>query len=121
MCKNLNGFCFGGDTAQTIASGVGFRFQDVSRLFHDYFMAGAVSKNIQVPKIWSLSQNYRTHSGILRLSGSLLSLVFELFPNSIDRVKKELGALYDGETPLFITKTNQDLASQLFGESTSTG
>lgn len=33
VCSNTNGFIFAGDTAQTIARGVGFRFDDIRSFF----------------------------------------------------------------------------------------
>ncbi|CAI5459961.1 unnamed protein product [Closterium sp. Yama58-4] len=57
LCSNVaTGFFFAGDTAQTIARGVDFRFQDVRRLFYELFLgkgavasvAGGVERNEEV-------------------------------------------------------------------------
>lgn len=105
ICKNNEGFVFGGDTAQTIASGVGFRFQDVQDLFYSYYLE---SSKDQMPSVWCLTQNYRTHSGILRLSGSVLDLMFQMFPLAVDKVASEKGAIFNGNLPVFIIKKYED-------------
>jgi superfamily I DNA/RNA helicase len=84
LCSNSDGFCFGGDTAQTIASGVGFRFQDLRALFYDRFIEKDKTKHI--PPISFLTQNYRSHSGILQLGNSVLELLFDRFPESVDKI-----------------------------------
>ncbi|CAI5990433.1 unnamed protein product [Closterium sp. NIES-64] len=43
LCANTSdGFVFAGDTAQTIARGVDFRFQDIRRLFYELFLGRKV-------------------------------------------------------------------------------
>jgi hypothetical protein len=60
-------------------------------------------------------QNYRTHSGILKLGSSVLEMLFNHFPNSIDKVPAENGALFIGETPIFVEQSHQNLTENLFG------
>lgn len=45
-----------GDTAQTIARGVGFRFTDIKDIFH--------SLGRTVPETYTLIHNYRSHRGV---------------------------------------------------------
>jgi hypothetical protein len=58
-----------GDTAQTIARGLSFRFSDLRSLFHL-----AAENNVtgaKAPKeIYKLVNNYRTHSGVLNLANA---------------------------------------------------
>ena len=112
ICKNKTGFVFGGDTAQTIAQGVGFRFQDVRYLFYEHFLQGTADG---LPKVWQLKQNFRTHSGILALSNTLIEKIFEFFPNTVDKVESETGALFQGARPWFIEDSTDGLAKVLFG------
>jgi superfamily I DNA/RNA helicase len=49
---NKNVF-FCGDTAQTIAKGVGFRFYDLKRIFEN--------KKVTIPNVVQLTKNYRSH------------------------------------------------------------
>ena len=83
-----------GDTAQTIARGLAFRFEDLRSLFHsaaaDVGAARAVSSaggpvsasalllKVEVPEErLVLTVNHRTHSGILGLANGVVDLVRE--------------------------------------------
>ncbi|KAI8900130.1 hypothetical protein BC833DRAFT_311271 [Globomyces pollinis-pini] len=117
VCFNKNGFVFAGDTAQTISSGVGFRFEDVRKLFYEHFLDSTV---VNLPQIWYLTQNYRTHSGILKLSSTLVDLMVHFFPNAVDKVEAENGALIEGNLPSFLVgSSREDLFVQLFGAENS--
>jgi tetratricopeptide (TPR) repeat protein len=112
ICRNKDGFIFGGDTAQCVSSGVGFRFEDIRRLFYEYFL-NKESKDL--PEIFHLTQNYRTHSGILKLSSDIIELILKIFPDSIDRVNTDQGAIIYGVAPsIFIEKSTVRLLEQLF-------
>ena len=80
---------FTGDTCQTIARGVGFRFEDLTTMFYQLGAAqraalqargqrvedlprGAV---VAVPEVSKLTVNYRTHNGILGAASQLVSLL----------------------------------------------
>ena len=86
---------FAGDTAQAIAEGVGFRFQDLRAMFHDFFMP------IEPPIIMELTQNFRSHGRILDLATSVIRLLELFFPTSIDKLRKEKSAL-DGLKPILV-------------------
>ncbi|KAL0302223.1 UNVERIFIED_CONTAM: Helicase SEN1, partial [Sesamum angustifolium] len=78
ICKNVDeGFVFSGDTAQTIARGIDF----------------------------SLSQNFRTHTGVLRLAQSVIDLICHFFPQSIDVLAPETSLIY-GESPVVFEPGN---------------
>ncbi|XP_034201217.1 TPR and ankyrin repeat-containing protein 1-like [Prunus dulcis] len=71
MCINNTeeGFIFSGDTAQTIARGIDFRFQDLRHLFHKKFVSESRSNKLEerkekgkLSKIFHLTQNFRTHA-----------------------------------------------------------
>eukprot|EP01048_Picozoa_sp_COSAG05_P007464 COSAG05_NODE_527_length_8917_cov_523.108415_2_plen_2332_part_00 len=64
VCDNPNDVLLAGDTCQTIARGVGFRFQDLRSMFHEFKKGD--SRIQQVPQLTALTTNYRTHNGILR-------------------------------------------------------
>ncbi|KAL2892242.1 TPR and ankyrin repeat-containing protein 1 [Bienertia sinuspersici] len=122
ICKNVDeGFVFAGDTAQTIARGVNFRFQDIKCLFYKEFLHGRKNKGIISP-ILHLSQNFRTHVGVLNLAHSVIELIYHFFPKTIDILNPETSLLC-GELPILldcgihedaITKIFQDKGS--FGE-----
>ena len=142
MCTDPNMLFFTGDTAQTIAKGVGFRFKDVTTLFSllKREMEGASMASVAaakkasssllpyqpppvsaalivVPKLEQLSHNYRTHSGILNMAFSVIAVLRRLFPYSIDVLEQERG-LFQGMRPKLVLSTEStDLAALLAGSS----
>ena len=107
VCKEK--LMFSGDTAQTIAKGVGFRFCDIETLFQEAELAK--------PAINHLTMNFRTHNQVLAMANSIVSLLETLFPQTIDKMAKET-SLIDGPTPMIIPKNDfNDLFYFLFGVS----
>ena len=90
---------FSGDTAQTIAKGVGFRFFDLKSVFtrQNY----ETQQSFQVPKVLQLAKNFRSHAKILDLANSVVNLLELLFPKTIDRLLKEKSDV-DGPKPILI-------------------
>lgn len=71
---------YAGDTAQTIAKGLSFRFKDVQSLYYDAANslaalepAGAARTvpTVEMPALEQLGVNYRSHSGILRIANTV--------------------------------------------------
>ncbi|KAI3840236.1 hypothetical protein MKW92_032638 [Papaver armeniacum] len=127
MCQNFEaGFAFSGDTAQTIARGIDFRFQDIRSLFYNEFISeprtdftGKAKE--KVSDYFQLSQNFRTHAGILKLSQSIIELLYHFFPLSIDSLRPENSLIY-GEAPVLLESVNDENAIvTIFGNSGSTG
>ena len=100
------GVFYSGDTAQTIAKGVGFRFCDLKSLFnpklHDY------SLQLKSPAIKHLTINFRSHNNILQLANSIVSSIEILFPKTIDRMKKEISDL-SGPKPMILPSSDEEL------------
>ncbi|KAI9170204.1 hypothetical protein LWI28_024307 [Acer negundo] len=123
ICRNVDeGFVFSGDTAQTIARGVDFRFQDIRALFYKKFVlesscnghVGREQKG-QISEVLSLRQNFRTHAGVLKLAQSIIELLFRFFPHSIDVLKPEISLIY-GEPPVLLeSENNEDAIIKIFG------
>ncbi|NXI65510.1 TRNK1 protein, partial [Anseranas semipalmata] len=111
-----------GDTAQSIMKGVAFRFSDLRSLFH-YASKNSVDKKQRVRKpkrIYQLYQNYRSHSGILRLASGVVDLLQYYFPESFDRLPKDCG-LFDGPKPTVLESCSfSDLAILLRGNKRKT-
>ncbi|NXH15878.1 TRNK1 protein, partial [Bucco capensis] len=111
-----------GDTAQSIMKGVAFRFSDLRSLFH-YASKNSVNKkqHVRKPKrIYQLYQNYRSHSGILRLASGVVDLLQHYFPESFDRLPKDCG-LFDGPKPTVLESCSvSDLAILLRGNKRKT-
>lgn len=88
-----------GDTAQTIAKGLGFRFFDLKNVFKNQ------DSDKTLPVI-QLSKNFRSHSKILDLANSVVSLIELIFPKTIDKLLKESSELI-GPKPIIINPAKE--------------
>ncbi|XP_052204545.1 uncharacterized protein LOC127809631 isoform X2 [Diospyros lotus] len=129
VCRNVEeGFVFAGDTAQTIARGIDFRFQDIRSLFYNEFVMDSKGDSCDgrkekghISEIKSLSQNFRTHDGVLRLAQSVIDLLYHFFHHSIDVLEPEMSLIY-GEAPLLLESGNDENAIvTIFGKSGNAG
>ncbi|KAK7319208.1 hypothetical protein RJT34_03926 [Clitoria ternatea] len=129
VCQNVEeGFVFCGDTAQTIARGIDFRFQDIRSLFYKKFVLESKDSTYnqekmkgKISEIFLLNQNFRTHAGVLKLSQSTIELLFHFFPHSIDVLKPETSLIY-GECPVVLECGNRENAIvTIFGNSGHVG
>ncbi|PSC76135.1 TPR and ankyrin repeat-containing 1-like isoform A [Micractinium conductrix] len=134
IVSNPNALFLCGDTAQTIARGIGFRFTDIQTLFWeerraqlvleaapagaDAAAAGAwggppgkePSPEVHMPLIAQLKVNYRTHSGILEVASAVVDALRRFFPLHLDVLARER-AIFKGPQPLLLsTVTAEDLA-----------
>ena len=101
-----------GDTCQTIARGVGFRFEDLRSMFYHL---REKDKRIQVPELTKLEVNYRTHNGILRCAGEVVNMIHHFFPNAVDKLAKDRGH-FEGSPPKILSAvSHDDLAILLIG------
>ncbi|KAL7553719.1 hypothetical protein ACHAWF_017047, partial [Thalassiosira exigua] len=98
LCRDPNNLFLAGDTAQSIAVGVDFRFTDVRQIFYNNF--GGME-----PKLRQLSHNYRSHAGVLRLAACVVELLYFFFSSSLDRLPPDLG-LFDGPRPVIMSVTS---------------
>ncbi|KAJ1430520.1 UvrD-like helicase, ATP-binding domain [Sesbania bispinosa] len=129
VCQNVEeGFVFCGDTAQTIARGIDFRFQDIRSLFYKKFVLESKRSSYnqgkekgKISEIFLLNQNFRTHAGVLKLSQSTIELLFRFFPHSVDVLKPETSLIY-GEAPVVLECGNRKNAIvTIFGNSGHVG
>ncbi|XP_059151541.1 TPR and ankyrin repeat-containing protein 1-like [Physella acuta] len=121
LCHNPNNMFLAGDTAQCIMRGISFRFCDLKSLFYfvDQSRHRKKNKSSQI-ELEHLTINYRSHAGILSLASSILTLLEELFPETIDCVVKDQGML-DGPKPVLIeTCEAAELAELLTGNQRET-
>ncbi|XP_047306378.1 uncharacterized protein LOC124909781 [Impatiens glandulifera] len=129
VCKNVEeGFVFSGDTAQTIARGIDFRFEDIRCLFYKEFINESRGGDIvsgrkdikgQMSDIFNLNQNFRTHDGVLRLAQSVIDLIYNFFPQSIDFLNPERSLIY-GESPVLLESgSDENAIVTIFGSSGS--
>jgi hypothetical protein len=71
------------------------------------------------PEAFHLAVNYRSHGGIIDAAASIIELITEFFPNSIDVLTKERGSV-PGPKPIVFTDADSDAVRYeqfLFGES----
>ncbi|PWA64845.1 uvrD-like Helicase, ATP-binding domain, P-loop containing nucleoside triphosphate hydrolase [Artemisia annua] len=125
ICQNVEeGFMFAGDTAQTIARGIDFRFQDIRSLFYKEFLSTRISRKQEkgrVSKIKQLKQNFRTHVGVLDLAQSVIDILYCYFVHSIDNLQPETSPL-SGEAPVLLEACNKENAIvTIFGGSKNGG
>ncbi|KAI4357228.1 hypothetical protein L6164_001190 [Bauhinia variegata] len=129
ICQNVEeGFVFSGDTAQTIARGIDFRFQDIRSLFYKKFVLESTSRihnerkeKGQISDILLLTQNFRTHDGVLKLSQSVIELLFHFFPHSLDVLKPETSLIYGGAPVVLESGNSEDAIVTIFGNSGNMG
>lgn len=126
VCTNYEeGFIFAGDTAQTIARGVDFRFEDIRCLFYKEFLSELRMEDQYLKKEreglkdkFQLNRNFRTHSGVLKLAKSIMDLLYNFFPLNIDRISPEISLIY-GESPVLLESNNEENAIiTIFGSTT---
>ena len=107
-CRHPNSLFFTGDTAQSIMRGIAFRFQDLRSSFHDIHRVVPQVKVPQQPH--TLTINFRSHSGVLRLAGSIIDLLQMFFKGSIDHLPADSG-MFTGPTPVVLASCEEsDLA-----------
>lgn len=127
ICRNVEeGFVFCADTAQSFGRGSDFRFQDVRSLFYNKFVLESKNFNLDkknekvkgyVSEIFMLSKNFSTHDKVLKLSQSVIELLFHFFPHSVDMLKVE-SSLVVGEPPIVLQSRNGENPIQtIFGGS----
>jgi ATP-dependent exoDNAse (exonuclease V) beta subunit len=56
---------------------------------------------LKTPALHKLTVNFRSHSEILNLANIIVDIILELFPTSIDRMKKEI-AKEKGPKPIIL-------------------
>ena len=101
-------FHFAGDTAQTISHDSYFRFQDIKALFYDHFAAAASLMNqpeLARPQLFMLAKNYRSHQGILGLASLVMDMLWNGFPETVDKLEPEVGQIH-GPIPVFFLGCN---------------
>ena len=98
--RDPNNLFLAGDTAQSIAVGVGFRFTDVRQIFYNSF--GGIE-----PSLLQLTFNFRSHAGVLRLAATVVELLYFFFSDGIDRLPPDLG-LFTGPQPVIMEAQNPD-------------
>ena len=82
-----------GDPAQSIESGVQFRFEDVREVtdMMNWLIPSPHGRLHKFPKPVKLVDNFRSHAGVLRLASDLLHRMHVFFPGCIPKVHADRG------------------------------
>ncbi|KAF6740880.1 hypothetical protein DFP72DRAFT_951310 [Ephemerocybe angulata] len=125
ICRNPNGLFWAGDTAQTIAVGSSFRFNDLKAFLHrlehrrgdrSIDGRGVIQSELRT---FQLGVNYRSHNGIVRCATAVIELITLFWPYAMDSMAPERG-IVDGAKPMFFTGWDTDTIGYeqfLFGNS----
>lgn len=90
LCNDLqNGLFFAGDTAQSVANGVYFRFEEVNTIVWDlknhHPDRRLCDKQLHFEKP-KLRCNFRSHDGVLRVCDQIIKLLSKAFPKGTTTV-----------------------------------
>lgn len=99
-----NNILYCGDTAQAISKGINFKFSEIRSFFSKKYFKDCINKEI-TEKEQHLTVNFRSHNNILKLANLIVSMIKELFPNSIDVLESERSDLI-GPKPVVIENGN---------------
>ncbi|KAI4256107.1 MAG: hypothetical protein L6R42_006401 [Xanthoria sp. 1 TBL-2021] len=114
-----DGRCFhvAGDTAQAIFQESNFRFEDLKAMIHSHFADGRDTgkKGSNRPQTFELGLNYRSHDGIVRLGSFVMGLLWETFPETVDKLQPEEGLL-PGPVPTLFLGCEPDILAKISTE-----
>ncbi|KAJ2931128.1 hypothetical protein H1R20_g5904, partial [Candolleomyces eurysporus] len=105
LCRNPNGLFWAGDTAQTIAIGSSFVFNDLKAFLYrleqrrEQGERGVTQSELRT---FQLVVNYRSHAGIVRCATAIIELITHFWPYAIDTLAPEQG-IVDGAKPVFFS------------------
>ena len=114
-CRNPNGTFCTGDVAQSIMKGVFFRFEDLKSQF--WRLAQCSLSNVPTPSLHILTDNFRSHSGVLNLAQSVVHILKNNFKSAFqDSNLPPEKALFAGPQPILLETTlPTELAALLLG------
>ncbi|KAI6100008.1 hypothetical protein EV401DRAFT_2215392 [Pisolithus croceorrhizus] len=109
LCNNADGLFWAGDTAQTISAGSSFRFADLKSFIHRAEAEGreGIQKCCKKPELFELAINYRSHGGIVNCAQSIVKLITDFWPESIDILRPEC-AMLGGPKPVFFVGSEDE-------------
>ncbi|KAK6508748.1 hypothetical protein TWF506_010825 [Arthrobotrys conoides] len=122
LVNDTKAFAFAGDTAQCISRDSCFRFQDLQDAFYrKYKHHGDLSNQKNLAKLdrFTLSKNYRTHNGILKLAAKVVDSLSTAFPYAIDKFSPELGD-FNGPVPIIFSGFTSEIFTPREGETNTT-
>ncbi|KAJ2926890.1 hypothetical protein H1R20_g10212, partial [Candolleomyces eurysporus] len=103
LCRNPDGLFWAGDTAQTIAIGSSFRFDDLKAFLYRLERRreqGERGRKQSELRTFQLAVNYRSHAGIVRCATAVIELITYFWKYTIDSLVPEQG-IVNGAKPVF--------------------
>lgn len=97
--------CTAGDSAQCISQDSTFRFANLKALFFNHFSghhSTAIDPSTAKATRFTLSHNFRSHQGILRLASWVMDKLWRGFPDCVDKLPPEIGT-HMGPKPVLIS------------------
>ncbi|KAI5996986.1 hypothetical protein EDD15DRAFT_2528653 [Pisolithus albus] len=109
LCNNPDGLFWAGDTAQTISAGSSFRFADLKSFIFRIEAEGSLGVKgcCKKPELFELAINYRSHGGIVNCAQSVVELITDFWPESIDILETEQ-AMLGGPKPVFFAESEDE-------------
>ncbi|KAJ5669323.1 hypothetical protein N7462_010393 [Penicillium macrosclerotiorum] len=116
--RDARGIHLAGDTAQCISKDSAFRFPEIKALFYEYYEIIAQELNqplIAKPKQFMLAKNYRSHQGILSFASWVMQLLWNGFPETIDKLDPEIGQTGGPRPIIFAGFDSSILSAKMIG------
>lgn len=103
LCQGGGDLFLAGDTAQSVESGISFRFEEVKRVFYE-MNQGDSSGVPQSPL--SIHINFRSHSGVLEVASAVLNILHDAFPGAANKLRGDEG-LFKGPRPCILSRKGE--------------
>ncbi|KAG9098169.1 hypothetical protein FS749_004519 [Ceratobasidium sp. UAMH 11750] len=113
LCPDIQGTYWSGDTAQTVVAGSAFRIKDLKSFVYQDIRDDWRTPRWEMPSslfaTFDLTVNFRSHRGIVGCAASIVKVIYQLFPDSIDKMPEE-SAKVRGPRPVLFTDSRDDLS-----------
>ena len=103
LCQGGGDLFLAGDTAQSVESGISFRFEEVKRVFYE--MNNRDSSGVPHSPL-SIHINFRSHSGVLEVASAVLKILHDAFPGAANKLRGDEG-LFKGPRPCLLSKKGE--------------
>ncbi|OQE05043.1 hypothetical protein PENVUL_c027G05971 [Penicillium vulpinum] len=116
--SDARGIHLAGDTAQCISKDSVFRFPEIKALFYEHYEVIANKLNqpsFAKPVQFSLAKNYRSHQGILSFASWVMQLLWNGFPETIDKLDPEIGQIGGPKPIIFAGFDSSILSAKMIG------
>ncbi|KAJ5545485.1 hypothetical protein N7535_006129 [Penicillium sp. DV-2018c] len=116
--SDARGIHLAGDTAQCISKDSVFRFPEIKALFYEHYEV--VANQLKQPSLarpvqFSLAKNYRSHQGILSFASWVMKMLWNGFPETIDKLDPEIGQIGGPKPMIFAGFDSWILSAKMIG------